>query len=63
MDENNGSVSKCWYAPISIRMSVLLCCDRTCDEDEHEETEDGVKLREHSEHHRSTEGIVTATDS
>ena len=32
------------------------------DEDEHEEAEDGVELREHSQHHGSTECVVTSTD-
>ena len=34
----------------------------TCDEDEHEKAEDGVKLREHGEYHGCTEGVVTTTD-
>ena len=37
--------------------------DGARDENEHEQTEDGVKLWEHSQHHGSTECVVTSANS
>ena len=52
---------------VSLCPCVCFCFLRsplqgTCNEDEHKETEDGVKFGEHGEHHGRTEGVVTAAD-
>ena len=36
--------------------------DGACDEDEHEEAEDGVELREDGEDHCGAECVVASTD-